>query len=654
MVAPRDRVASRVRARLGGAAVGRRVAGIAAAVSALGPAAAAAQEPIPRDSLPADTVVIEAGDSLPAQEPGPELDTLSVPTMPVLPVPPDSGWIEGVTRWDRDALLSSTASTLSDLLARVSGLHALRFGYIGAPEAVTTAGAAAGAVEVYWDGYRLDPLGAGTVDLGRIELASLESVRVERSLDAVRIHLTTRVADDRRPYSRVEAATGDLDTEVFTGVALLPKVFWGPLGLGVSRVETDGRGGVEGAVALNAFAHWGVTRERWGLRLQARLDDLRRDANHPLQGDSRRIDVVGLFSADVAPGVVVEAFAGRTEFTAELPDTLEEDPASPDTMPPDTLGLGGAGPRFAQPEVFQAGVRLGALRGPAYVRGELRWRDEGPLPALELGLRGGVSLADRFLLGAGVSHDRWSDGPDAATSWDARAAVRVVGGLEFTGAIGDGDIGVPFAGPDAGDSALVVVTSPRRTRVGGRLTLGPLRVGAGRVTARADTVVTLGLGFDPRGAPLPGTDVRGWEVAGMLSAGSWPFRVEGWLEDWSEGDSGPYLPVRAWRAGLVYDHLPLESDNLHIYAGLFHSRRGAALYPVPHVSLPGEDEPPPAADLVEVPGVQTLDFLLNVRVVSVRLFFRWENMLLEDGEVFPGRPLLRQRVITGLRWDFYN
>ena len=630
------------------------------------PAPAAAQEPVPADTLPpADTVDVVPADSLPAGQLPPDPDSLRVPTMPAIAAPADTGWVEGEVRWDRDALLSSTASTLSDLLVRVAGLHVLRFGYVGAPEALTTAGGAGGAVEVYRDGVRLDPLGAGTLDLSRIELASLESVRVSRGLDAVRVHLTTRLADDARPYSRVEAATGDLDTEVFTGVALLPKVFWGPLGLGVSRVETDGRGGVEGAVALNAFAHWGVTRERWGVRVQGRVDDLRRSDNHPLVGDSRRVDVAALVSARLAPGVVLEAFGARSEFDADPPETLPTEPPPeeppPEEEPPpgallapaEELVIGDAGPRPQVPEGYQAGIRLGALRGPAHVLGELRWRDAGPLPSLELGLRGSASLAGRLYVAAGVSHDRWSEGPDAATSWDARAALRLVLGLEATAAIGGGEIGVPYASDDPADSSFVVVTSPRRTRVGGRLTLGPLRVGAARVTAEADTVVTLGLGFDPRGVPLAGTDVAGWELDGRLAAGDWPLRFEGWLENWPEGATGPYVPVRSWRAGLVYDHLPLESDNLHIYAGLFHARRGAAVYPVPHAPVLDEVDPP-LADLAEVAGVQTVDFLLNVRVVSVRIFFRWENIALEDGEVFPGRPILRQRVITGLRWDFYN
>jgi hypothetical protein len=75
---------------------------------------------------------------------------------------------------------------------------------------------------------------------------------------------------------------------------------------------------------------------------------------------------------------------------------------------------------------------------------------------------------------------------------------------------------------------------------------------------------------------------------------------------------------------------------------------------VPHQPVIDEEDPPPLADLVETPAVQTLDFLLNVRVVSVRIFVRWENIALEDGDVFPDRRILRQRVITGLRWDFYN
>lgn len=608
-----------------------------------------AQEPVPSDTLPADSAAAPPTDSVldPAvgAEQEPTVDSLPIATMPILPAPADTGWVEAEVRWDRDALLSAAAITLSDLLAGVAGLHLLRFGYLGAPEALTTAGGAGAAVEVYWDGFRLDPLGASTVDLSRIELASLETVRVERALDAIRVHLTTRVADEARPYTRVEAAAGDLDTEIFTGVALIPRVLWGPLGLGVTRVETDGRGGVEGAVALNAFAHWGVTGEDWGVRVQARLDEVRRDPNHPLEGDSRRLDIVGRASAEVAPGVVLEVFGGKSELTVELPvDTLSPDPVAVDSFD--------VGPRTREPDPIQAGLRVGVARGPVFLEGDARWRDEGPLPKLELGMRGALSLADRVLLAGGVGHDRWSSvvGFDPATSWDARGALRVVGGLELTGAASGGELGVPHTGLG---TAGVSRTALKRRRYGARLTLGPLRVAGGRVQVEVDSIVALGLGFDPRGARFSGADAQGWEAEGRVRAGGLPFRVEGWVQDWSEGATGPYLPARAWRAGLVYDHLPLASDNLHIYAGLFHSRRGAALFPV--LSQPTLDgEPVAPVVLTELEGVSTLDFVLNVRVVTARLFVRWENTLLEDGQVFPERRLLRQRVITGLRWDFYN
>src|SRR5690606_6837384 len=132
----------------------RRIAVATAAISLVLAGEVAAQTPpvppppapAPGDTVrpphdvvpPTDSIPVAVGDTIPAAV-GDTVPTDTLP--PVVVVAPlragdAPGWSNGVWEWDREALLRSTALTLSDLLAQIPGVTPIRSGFWGHPEAV--------------------------------------------------------------------------------------------------------------------------------------------------------------------------------------------------------------------------------------------------------------------------------------------------------------------------------------------------------------------------------------------------------------------------------------------------------------------------------------------------------------------------------------
>ena len=59
--------------------------------------------------------------------------------------------------------------------------------------------------------------------------------------------------------------------------------------------------------------------------------------------------------------------------------------------------------------------------------------------------------------------------------------------------------------------------------------------------------------------------------------------------------------------------------------------------------------------LTGVPFYQSWYARVQVRIVTVRIFFTWENFTLRQNlQTFPGRKLPFARTLFGLRWDMWN
>lgn len=608
-------------------------------------------DPPPPDTIPpaADTLPVEVdvtpGDLPVRTEAGPE-DSVPAARFPSFPEGPASGWAGGSRVWEREEILASTAVTLTDFLEQVVGALPIRFGLLTGPEAAAVLGMGGGRMEVLLDGFPLDPLGTSSLDLGGIELISIERIRVDRTADVLRIELETAAPRLNRPYTRIEAGTGEFGTELFRGIILAPGTGLGPLSAGGQRLETQGWQEPGDRTAL--WAKWSLVRERGALQIEYRRSNLTRDEAAELPGESRRADVILRGRAEPAQGLSVEGFAGRS--SAELPPWAYPDPA-------DDLDGGvegeeteeaedGASPFVPSLESVRWGGRAGFRRAGVWVLAGFRMQDNPDLPRTQVDAVLGGAPMDYLQAEARLSRQGWREA-GSGNSIALRAAATPVPWLRLVGEFGDGRRGVPFS---RDSTAVVRLTERTGHRFGAEVEWRRLRVGGAGIGLETDSVAGFGLGFDRGPALYRGGKVAGWEISGSVPLPLDPFSLEGSLITWQSGNTWVYLPVRSWRAALLYDHRPLASGNLHVVGRLEMRQRGSTLLPGDPV-LAEED---PTAETEVFGPLEILDFHLQIRILDVRAFLRWENMLNSEGQELFGRPVPPQRILYGVRWQFWN
>jgi hypothetical protein len=201
-------------------------------------------------------------------------DTTSVDSLrPALPFPafPAVGgatFAAGEWVWDRDALLREAPISLTELLERIPAMAGFRAGMFVQPEAASAFGLAAGRVVIELDGYELDPLTSSTLDLSQIPLVNLREVRVQRRLGLLRVRLLTDQATDAQPLTRVEAGVGIPAANMFRGLFLVPYAVFGPLNLGIERIDTDGTGRAEPADIFTGWGKWSWISGNLGVQLE--------------------------------------------------------------------------------------------------------------------------------------------------------------------------------------------------------------------------------------------------------------------------------------------------------------------------------------------------------------------------------------------------
>ena len=200
--------------------------GLGLLAGAILPAAAHAQRTPPDTTRPRrDTVAVPIRarpdsmlpDSVVARDTTIARDSLMTP-LARAPRPQSLG-VGGDFVWDRDALFSTGATSLLDLLERVPGVSGFRTGWLIAPEHATYGGAF-GRVRVFYDGVELDELNprtGGLIDLGAIELWTLEEVAIERGAGELRVHLRSWRVQRTTPYTRTDVATGEYLSNLFRG-----------------------------------------------------------------------------------------------------------------------------------------------------------------------------------------------------------------------------------------------------------------------------------------------------------------------------------------------------------------------------------------------------------------------------------------------------
>ncbi|UCD23570.1 MAG: TonB-dependent receptor plug domain-containing protein, partial [Gemmatimonadota bacterium] len=215
----------------------RLVAPICLLVAASAPAIGQDTTLVRPDSVAArpDSV---AGDSLPAPR------YLIVPTAePEVP----SGPLPARTRYSftRDSILWAGSLTVADLLRAIPGVYVVRAGFHGQPEYVAYAGRGGAAIELYWDGVELPPLGPDSLfnDLSSYRLSYIQRVDVEVLPTTLRVFLVSERHNNVTPYTYLRVARGDFNTAAYAGI--FQKRWRNGLGLNLAGdfLGTDGASG---------------------------------------------------------------------------------------------------------------------------------------------------------------------------------------------------------------------------------------------------------------------------------------------------------------------------------------------------------------------------------------------------------------------------
>ena len=126
------------------------------------------------------------------------------------------------------------------------------------------------------------------------------------------------------------------------------------------------------------------------------------------------------------------------------------------------------------------------------------------------------------------------------------------------------------------------------------------------------------------------------------------FTLEGAVQAWDE--DLPYLPRRLWDGALTYHGIFKESRNLELWGGLGLTRRD----PMPLGILePGGD--PAVPDLIVVRHSEEWYVHIQVRIVTLNIFVRWENVRRKSDNIdFPDRQQPQTRTLYGVRWTMNN
>ena len=597
------------------------------------------RDPAPPDTAVADSVVLRADSAALARD--------SVRPLPRFseifgPEPVDVGFVRFT--WDREALLREGAVTVADVLERVPGITGVRGGLYLQPEAVTAFGQTRGRVEVILDGYVLDPLVGSTLDLAHIEVTQLTGMHVERRLDVTRIHLSSAEATESRPYSRIEAATGEPDGSVFRGLFIAPHVIVGPLALAIDRIDSDGPNRAQPADVLALWGKWSwlAADSTRGLQVEYRQSRLRRGSGVPWIADRDRRDIVVRARQRFAPGFGAELFAGHGSMRETAADAV------------DTTGTGGStdGDELTGLERshLQAGVRASFRHATTWIDADLRLRDSWALPNRQLDVHAGFRPLAQLALAGNLTSAAWR-GPESALSWDVRAELRPVGALALFAETAGGERGAPLYADSGGRTTVQwpVLDSRTSHRFGASLRAFGVDAVVAAVRVDADDVAPFGLPFDSVLAPQPVEAATGYEAFGRVTL--WPavLAAYGSFNSWPEAPGWLYLPTRSWRAGLEVHTLPLPSGNLEILARVESQRRGPML--VPDLVPPAEGAGPGA---VSLPAQHMIHAYLQIRIIDVRAFIQWSDMMAVRREDLPGRVINGRRILYGVKWQLFD
>jgi hypothetical protein len=314
--------------------------------------------------------------------------------VPAGPLPPGTRFT-----FTRDSLHWLAGHTLADLLATIPGVFVARTGFLGQPEFVQYAGRGGTAVELFWDGMPVMPLGADSLahDLGRVSLSYLERVDVQVLPATLRVYLVTERHESLNVRSKLRVVAGDFETGVYAG--LFQKRWRSGMGLDLA---SDFVGTEVSGLSAQTFDVWGrvswLPSSRTGASYQVRRQNHdRKPVTGVLERSGARTDYMFSFYAatrDDGLGLRAEGLLASSSWSA---DSAVAD------VPDQVVRQAQLRLRYRRPKwTGEVTGRLGDARLSSEVEGRLGW----------VPLSGVVLAGDAFW--RSHSHNRSSRGAHGA------------------------------------------------------------------------------------------------------------------------------------------------------------------------------------------------------------------------------------------------
>ena len=190
-------------------------------------------------------------------------------------------------------------------------------------------------------------------------------------------------------------------------------------------------------------------------------------------------------------------------------------------------------------------------------------------------------------------------------------------------------------------------------RVGATLALGRRASGSiALLNVEQDIARPFGLPFDSVAEPSALAPARGLEASGRLVLVPDWLALESWITNWTEAAGWVYMPVRSWRTALELHTLPLPSGNLEILGRIEARQRSGMLTYNPEP--PPTDPDPAYQPVIGLPSFTLVHGYLQIRIIDVRIFLRYEDLLGNQIEELPGRFHRGPRLMYGVKWNLRN
>jgi hypothetical protein len=524
--------------------------------------------------------------------------------------------------WNRAELFATGALTVVELLDRIPGVTTFRSGWLATPQTAMHNGDFR-RVRIFYDGLEIDNLDSrtgGVLDLSTVHLWSLEHLSIERSASELRIYMRSWRVENTDPYTRVDVATGNEDTNLYRGYYGKRFDNGGVLQLagqqyGVTSSRFAGSGD-----ALSLMGRLGIARKAWSVDGFV----MRHHPTRNIQRGLGRPPVLGLDATYT--DAYLRASVGRS-----------------DGGPWATLTVGSLGFKGTTPP--DRGVNAGVFGDTLERRAsETQYNLAG---GATLGpLR--VELGDRLRSLLGTAYNTVSARADLVSP------IGVVSGFAEHDAfrrVTNADVGIraqplPFFAlsgsvahsmPETDLSGLSNVTAVRGEA--GLKLFGPWFSGG---VIRAERSPGLApVAYDTLFLPPAAGTLSAWtaSVRGPIGRG---FGIDAWLERWSP--RGPYIPEYQSRSEVSYRNsfikrFPRGDFELRL-SGVYETRS--------HVDFPL------AAGDARTEVERMMSAMVELRIMRAVITYQQRNITAYQYPIVPGFEMPRVLAIYGVRWEFWN